>query len=161
MEPLLLRNVFDASLRDRLLNDCDWIIRNKRFSQDDDSYGRVISGDPRLMSYAERLLPTAHQVFGRDDLLPSYALWARYAQPQASLSPHKDVNACTYTIDYCVRQHESWELFVEGQGYVLQANDALAFMGEDQEHWRAPWQAGNMVEMIFFHYVPPDHWYFE
>ena len=119
----------------------------------------MMSNNPRLWFYLERLLPVARQTFGDDSILPSYACWAMYYEPTSNLNRHKDDNACTYTLDYCVRQYEPWDLYVEGVPYTLQPNQALALLGESQEHWREQFKAGNVVEMIFFHYVKPDHWY--
>ena len=87
-------------------------------------------------------------------------MWARYAGNNGFLEKHKDTNACTYTLDYCINQFQPWSLYVEGEEYALQPNQALAFLGEEQEHWRGEWTAGNIVEMMFFHYVEPDHWWF-
>ena len=159
MEPIILRKTFQSEIRQRLLDDCDLLVR-RGFITDDPGYGRVISNDGRLYSYSEYLLPLVRQIFQDNTILPSYNCWARYTQPTSQLPKHKDKNACTFTVDYCVQQHESWPIFVEGQSYVLQENQSLVFMGEDMEHWRPPFAPGNSVEMIFFHFVRPNHWYF-
>ena len=159
MKPVLLQRVFNEELRSRLLMDCD-LIKKRGLVTEDPEYGRVISNNNRLTSYHELLLPLARKLFNDDTILPSYLCWAHYANATSNLRKHKDKNACTYTIDYCVRQQEPWDLFIEGESYRLQPNEAVAFMGEDQEHWRAPFPPGNSVEMIFFHFVRPDHWYF-
>lgn len=159
MEPVVIKQPFDDETRGRLLVDCDRIWR-KRACHYDPGYGRMISNDQRLWMYLERLLPIAREVFNDDTMLPSYACWAMYYEPTSRLDAHKDTNACTYTLDYCVRQYEPWDLFVEGKAYTLEEGQALAFMGEEQEHWRPKFEAGNVVEMIFFHFVKPDHWYF-
>ena len=158
-QPLVIEHVFDSETRERLLADCDRIWRRKdcKYQQE---YSRMYSNDARLWMYLERLLPHARKTFGDETILPSYACWAMYYEPTSNLFKHKDNNACTYTIDYCVRQHEPWDLYVEGAPYTLKENQALALLGEDQEHWREPFKIGNIVEMVFFHYVKPDHWYF-
>jgi hypothetical protein len=159
MEPIILDKPFDEETRGRLLVDCDRVWR-RQACEYDPKFSRMTSNDNRLWMYLERLLPLARETFKDDTILPSYACWAMYYEPTSSLSKHKDKNACTYTLDYCVRQYEPWELFVEGKPYTLQEDQALAFMGEDQEHWRPDFKPGNVVEMIFFHFVHPDHWYF-
>lgn len=158
-QPVVLDDVFDEETRGRLLVDCDRIWRRKTCTYDSD-YGRMISNSERLWLYLERLVPLAREVFQDETLLPSYACWSMYYEPTSSLSPHKDKNACTYTLDYCVRQHEPWDLYVEGEPFTLQQNQALALLGETQEHWRPEFTVGNVVEMVFFHFVQPDHWYF-
>lgn len=159
MDPIILDKPLDDETRSRLLVDCDRIWRKKNFVSGKD-YSRITSNDPRLWLYMERLLPTARDTFKSTTLLPTYACWSMYYEPSSRLPAHKDVNACTYTIDYCVRQLQPWDLYVEGNPYTLQEGQALAFMGEDQEHWRPEFQPGNVVEMIFFHYAEPGHWFF-
>jgi hypothetical protein len=41
-------------------------------------------------------------------------------------------------------------------------NEAAAYYGNDQEHWREefPMKDTNHVAMIFFHFAEPDHWWF-
>ena len=160
MKPFILRETFDDDTRSELLAEIDNMIAKDEYGADP-SYGRVTSNDPFLRRYSDLLLPKVHAAFGDDSILPSYSLWARYSGLTANLHPHKDDNACTYTIDYCVRQRDPWGLFVEGKEYLLDENESLVFMGEDQEHWRGPFAPGNMVEMIFFHFVRPDHWFFD
>jgi hypothetical protein len=62
----------------------------------------------------------------------------------------------------CVYQKHPWELWVEGKPYALHPNQALAYYGNDQEHWREafPEPETNHVAMIFFHFAEPDHWWF-
>lgn len=159
MEPIIIDKPFDEETRGRLLADCDRLWRRQHCEYDNE-FSRMISNDQRLWLYLERLLPIARETFKDQSILPSYACWSIYYEPTSSLSRHKDGNACTFTLDYCVRQYEPWDLYVEGNAYTLQEDQALAFMGEDQEHWRPGFKPGNVVEMIFFHFVRPDHWYF-
>ena len=95
-------------------------------------------------------------------LMPSYALWATYQGYRANLPKHIDDNACTYTIDLCVSHKTPWSIYVEDEEFTLQPNQAIVYYGEDQYHWRNkfPDPYNNQVEMIFFHFVEPDHWWF-
>lgn len=95
--------------------------------------------------------------------VPSYAMWVRYSPKYGTktLPPHIDRNACTYTIDYQLRSSISWPLYVNSEKVVLEDNQAAVYYGEDELHWRNefPTKSHNdYVEMIFFHYVEPDHW---
>lgn len=126
----------------------------------EESRSRTISTYNRYSKFSNLLLPLAREIFNDDTILPSYTLWARYLGAGGFLERHKDNNACTYTIDYCVNQFDPWPLVVEGEEFVLETNQALCFMGEDQEHWRTEWKPGNVVDMMFFHYVRPDHWWY-
>jgi hypothetical protein len=125
------------------------------------SFGRYCFTDSVIDQYTEKLLPIARKHFNSETLLPSYSLFAHYEGPGASLHAHKDDNACTYTIDYCVYQTEPWDLYVIDKPYRLQENQALAYYGNDQLHWREefPNPDSSHVAMIFFHFVEPDHWY--
>lgn len=129
-------------------------------------FGRYIVADrdiPKLKELADKLTPKARKVFGSDTLVPSYTLFSHYEgqDPVPSLYKHKDDNACTYTLDMCVYQKEPWDLWVEDKAYTLHKNEALAYYGNDQWHWREafPNPETNEVAMIFFHFVEPDHWY--
>lgn len=62
----------------------------------------------------------------------------------------------------CLYQTIPWDLYVEGRSYTLYQNEALAYYGNDQMHWREefPGSKDDHVAMIFFHFAEPDHWYF-
>lgn len=108
------------------------------------------------------LTSLARQTFNSKTLLPTYALFSHYEGKNARLHKHVDDNACTYTIDLCLYQKTPWGLWVENKEYVLQENQALAYYGNDQLHWRQqfPDKENNQVAMIFFHFAEPDHWWF-
>lgn len=156
--PVILDDVFTQKQRDLLMLETAMTPNNQ--IEWDDERSRTISVYNRFSKFSLMLLPLARQVFGSDTLLPSYALWARYMGAGGYLERHKDSNACTYTIDYCLNQFEPWPLIVEDVSFTLHPNQALAFRGEDLLHWRPTWKPGNIVEMLFFHYVEPDHWWF-
>lgn len=161
--PVVLNNVLDNSDYDRLLLS----LKNPKSFNYDPGFSRYCIGDqglPLLMELSEKLIKTARQVFNSKTLLPTYNLFAHYEgqDPEPSLYKHKDDNACTYTLDMCVYQQEPWDLYVEGNAYTLYPNQALAYYGNDQMHWREkfPNPKDNHVAMIFFHFAEPDHWYF-
>lgn len=158
--PFVLDKTFPDDLREELIAAVDNIVARGQYD-DHAAFGRVTSNHDSLRPFMDYLLPAIREIAGDDKLLPSYLCWARYAGLNANLPAHKDDNACTFTIDYCLRQRSPWGIFVEGVEYVLQENQSLVFMGEEQEHWRGPFPPANMVEMIFFHYVPSDHWFFD
>ena len=128
----------------------------------DPGFGRYVFTSDEIEKHAEMLLPQARSLFKSQTLLPTYALFAHYKGPRANLKKHIDNNACTYTIDMCVYQNQTWDLYVENKAYTLEPNQALAYYGEDQEHWREKFPNPNTqnVAMIFFHYAEPDHWFF-
>ena len=121
-----------------------------------------ITGEEVSFNLLNSKTDQAREVFKSDTLMPTYSFFTEYSG-NASLRKHKDFAACTYTLDLCLYQTESWDLFVEGQGYTLQENEALAYYGESQEHWREsfPNPEKQVVSMIFLHYAEPDHWWFK
>jgi hypothetical protein len=162
-EPLLVNHVLDTEEFTKLANA---VSDPKRFEYQA-GFSRYVVADnnlPLLGEIAEKLIPIARETFGSDTLLPTYTLFAHYEgqDPEPSLYRHKDDNACTYTLDMCVYQDEPWDLWVENKNYTLYPNQALAYYGNDQEHWREkfPNPETNYVAMIFFHFAEPDHWFF-
>lgn len=126
-----------------------------------DEFGRKIVSPEILKEYADKLLPMAREFFKSDTLMHSYSLFSEYSDKNISLRSHKDVNACTYTIDLVVYQDKPWGLWIEGVEYLAEENEAILFWGEEQEHWRELVEDNdNTVAVIFFHFVEPDHWWF-
>lgn len=157
--PMVLDNVFDFDLFNRLKDTMFNTPRPKELY--DTGFGRYHVGHPILSEYTNRVLPIAREYFESDTLIPSYTLFSHYEGQNANLGKHKDDNACTYTVDMCVYQSEPWDLWVDNQPYTLKENQALAYYGNEQEHWREefPNKENGFVAMIFFHFVEPDHWY--
>jgi hypothetical protein len=164
-EPAILKNLFSPEdfkiIRDYLFN------RPKTKNEFDENFQRYRFTDPVIDEYAIKLIPIAKKIFDSNSLLPSYSLFAQYEGNSPSLYRHKDNNACTYTIDMCLYQSEPWALWVSHNSidteYILKENEALAYYGNDQEHWRNKFPNPNNqhVAMIFFHFVESDHWFFK
>lgn len=128
------------------------------------AFSRYVSGEatmPILTDLANKMVPVAREIFKSNSLMPTYTLFAHY-EGSPSLFKHKDDNACTYTLDMCVYQSKPWGLFVDKKEYLLNPNEALAYCGNDQDHWREDFPNGkdDFVAMVFFHFAEPDHWYF-
>lgn len=161
--PQLVDNLLTSEDYLQLLSSLD----NPKSFEFDPGFSRYYVGDgvlPILGEIAEKITTAARKVFDSDTLLPTYTLFAHYEgqNPAPSLYKHKDDNACTYTLDLCLYQNEPWDLWVENKNYTLYPNQALAYYGNDQIHWREkfPNPETNRVAMIFFHFAEPDHWWF-
>lgn len=161
-EPQIFKNLLSTTEHQDLIrhlqpfaSQYDYDPEFNRFSIDSDH-------SPILKSYAEKLLPVARDFFKSETLLHTYSLFVQYQGPNAQLPPHKDKNACTYTLDYCLYQTVPWKLWVENKSYQLEPNDALAYYGENQLHWRENFSGSERdhVAMVFFHFAEPDHWFF-
>jgi len=162
-EPKIIKNLFSD---EEYIKFADYLVNKPKLKEMyDGGFGRYCFVDPLIDEYAKKLIPVAREVFGSKDLLPSYSLFAHY-EGNSSLYRHKDDNACTYTLDMCVYQNQTWDLGVQHNGqdlkYTLNPNEALAYYGNDQEHWRDafPNPGSQHVAMVFFHFVEPDHWFY-
>lgn len=133
----------------------------KRKEWYDEGFGRYHYSSQLISDYAEKLVPMARELFESPSLVTSYSLFSHYEGQNANLFKHKDDNACTYTIDMCVYQNQPWDLWVNNKSYTLEPNQALAYYGNEQEHWREkfPNPESQHVAMVFFHFVEPDHWW--
>ena len=159
-EPVIVDDVFSPSDFSDLRFHIDTILSSTTY---DPTFQRSLKNSPELENHFSKILePMAKAIFKDNTLKTSYTLYSKYQNPKSWLKKHKDDNACTYTLDLCLSAQTPWGIFVEGTEYLLSQNQALAFMGEDQEHWRGPFPdpETNCVEMIFFHFVPEDHWFF-
>jgi hypothetical protein len=158
MKPVILDQLFNCIEYAELI---EHLPRNLRRLEFNEGMSRYIYSSDYLTSVGKKLEPKAREVFGSSTLKCSYVLYSRYVD-NGSLIMHKDDNACTYTIDFCSRQTSPWGLIIENEEYLLEENQAVCFLGNAQEHGREDdtFPKGGFVEMIFFHYVEPDHWYF-
>jgi len=159
VEPIKINDLLPPDKYQYLLNHLKEKVENKQYNYEDDMY-RKVANSSVLDEITEYLLPVARKVFNSETLVPSYTLWSEYDNSRSNLLHHLDSNACTYTIDMCVYQDNEWPLWVENKEYHLEPNTALAYYGEDQVHWRDEFGKDGVVAMIFFHFVEPDHWWF-
>jgi hypothetical protein len=157
----IIKNVLEPHHFDRLRTH----FKNNPYLADmpTDEFGRKLIGDsdPILKEYSEMLLPKVREYFNTETCVPSYSLFAEYCDEVVSLHKHKDLNACTYTLDLTLYQLDPWALYVDGKPYTANPNEAVMFMGEEFEHWRETlYTNSGRIGVVFFHYVEPDHWYF-
>jgi len=160
-EPIIIDNLFSLEEHQEI----KMLVQNKKAerSWNDKGLDRSVRKYEELDKYFSKILePRAKNIFSDNTLQSSYSAYLGYDRPQAKLTPHKDNNACTYTIDYCLSAKTPWGVVVEGTEYVFGEGQGLAFMGGYDSHWRneMPDPKNNVVEMIMFHFCPSDHWYF-
>jgi len=156
VQPIHFKNVLTEKEFDSLINN----LPKAEDGTFDSARSRYMIENDFLKSYGQSLEKFAKELFN-NNIKSSYSLYCKYFG-NASMEMHKDDNACTYTIDLCVRQTEPWGLWVESKEYILKPNEALCYLGNEQLHGRKPKNLGpkGSVEMVFFHYVEPDHWWF-
>lgn len=159
-DPTILRNLLDERTRAEL---AEHLPQAGMPTIADNEYNRRLGMSKYIDHLAvDVIAPMAKDLFKDATLKMTYSLYCRYDTPQSHLPKHRDDNACTYTIDYCVSARTPWPIWIEDREYPLAPNEAVAFLGEDQTHWREPFPdpEHNVVEMIFFHFAPQNHWYF-
>ncbi len=127
-----------------------------------DKYGsrRIDSfDDQELLKLLEDFTLVARKWFDKEDIVPTYAIFADYVGEQANLDEHYDVGPCTYTIDICLYEKTTWPLIIEGKEYIFHENDAVVFLANDQMHCKSafPDPENNKVGIVLLHYVDPLH----
>ena len=87
----------------------------------------------------------------------SFARYSREYSDIPILTPHYDntFKEPRVTLDVQLRSNISWDIIVEGIRLKLQDNEAAAFSGTHQVHWRDPieFKDGDFVEMLFCHFT--------
>lgn len=162
-DPKIVKDIFSnediLSLKNLFKN-----YKNFDFQPGFSRYAISNSSMVEMNHFSNKLIDMARKTFNSDTLMPTYTLFVHYEgdNPPPSLYKHKDDNACTYTLDVCLYQTDTWDLWVDDKSYTLQENEALAYYGNDQMHWREafPNPGKQHVAMMFFHFAEPDHWWF-
>jgi len=162
MNPVVRKNILNEDDFSVLLN---YISSHPNIKDNNyDGYGRKLiggNGSGVLESLHNKLTDLAREIFQSKTLVPTYSLFAEYSGKDVLLDKHTDSNACTYTIDLVVYQNKPWGLWINNEEYIAFPNEAIFFMGEDQEHWReVKHNNEDVLGVVFFHYVEPDHWWF-
>ena len=158
MEPIKITDVLKEEELKDLIDNIQYLYPPLH----DEARSRYFSYNDYVEDVGRKLESLARKIFKEDNIKSSYSVYCKYFG-KASMNMHKDDNACTYTIDLCIRQTEPWGLWVEDKEFILNPNEALCYMGNDQTHGRYPKDLGpdGSVELVFFHYVQPDHWFFK
>ena len=162
-DPFVISNIFDDIYFNALQKYAMNLWANDDGSAFSEGFGRYQWANTEILNEgSELLLPMAKEKFKSNTLKPSWNLLVTYQTEKAKLWKHKDDNACTYTVDYCLFQKTPWDLWVENKPYSLNENQALFMYGCDQEHWREDFPAPetNLTSYVFYFFCEPDHWYF-
>jgi hypothetical protein len=159
--PVTIKNVFDQDDLNRL-NKLVKSRNGRRAWYDDQTKRDLLHHDDLEQYFSKKLEPIAKEIFNDDTLKTSFSLYARYDSESSNLPEHVDRHACVYTLDYCLSSTVDWPITIDGVKYSIGENEALAFMGMDSPHSRniIPKSSNPTLEMVFFHFVPSDHWYF-
>lgn len=159
--PVVLDEAFSAEDREALVALLNSGTPTKSWK--DGASSRLVKKFDELETYfSKKLEPIAREIFGDPTLKTTYSVYLDYNKPTSKLTPHRDTNACTYTLSYSVSAKTPWALTIAGEDFTILPGQALAFMGGFDEHGRGdmPDPENNRVEVIMFHFCPEDHWYF-
>lgn len=160
-EPVVIENLFNAEDTKRLKELLATGSPSKNW-RDPNNSRRVLKFEELDSYFSKKLEPLAQRIFNDDKLLTTYSVYLDYNKPTSKLPMHKDNNACTYTISYCVSAKTPWALLIGDKSYTAADGTGVAFMGGYDSHGRPdmPDPDTNRVEVVMFHFCPDDHWYF-
>lgn len=76
----------------------------------------------------------------------------KYGRP--NLGPHKDATGFSLSVLYQMDSNISWDIYIDGVGYILQNNTAIVANVRDQDHWRPDryFKKDDYLKMLFFHF---------
>jgi hypothetical protein len=159
--PKLLPDLFTEeqiyTIREILASDS-----HRHVQYDDWSKRQNIENDRFEKEIAPLLLARAREAFNDETLDVSFVQYSRYDSADSELSYHVDMHACVYTIDYCLSASHDWPISINKSYHSIPENSGLTFMGMESVHGRDLLKDVKDVniEMLFFHFVPKDHWFF-
>lgn len=112
--------------------------------------------------FSKKLEPIVREVFKDDTAVSAFAFHCVYDSPKSYLTTHVDKHACEYNVSYVISQKEPWAFNINDEPYYCEENAGVFYSGTRDMHGRPPLSetSNDKVEMIFFHFVPKDHWYF-
>lgn len=160
-DPVIIDSLFDKEDMDalRVLLDSGIAVKNWKDPHND---RRILKFTELDTYFSKKIEPLARVIFQDRTALASYAIYLDYNKPTSKLPPHKDNNACTYTIGYSVSAKTPWPIIIGDKEFTVSPGSAIAFMGGHDDHGRPdmPDPENNRVEVVMFHFCPEDHWYF-
>ena len=152
MTPTIEKELFAPEIHQKIVE----FIKSGAFlvENDPNEFKRTGAHNIPFFSYIhQQLAEVASEIFG-EKVKPSYVYTSLYGD--AGACPfHTDRPQCKYTIDYCIDQDETWDIWVDDKPYTLQPNDALCYSGTDSPHFREKIK-GKYCHLAFFHFVPVD-----
>ena len=159
--PTIINNIFNdeelAELRQLLDNSDNY---NSKF-YDDNTKRWMISSHEVTKIFGGKLEDHVQEVFGDPSIEIAFAFYCIYDTPDSYLPEHRDRHACDYNVSYTVSQENPWAFNINGEDIYGDENSGIFYSGTKDYHSRDKLgPTGNdRVEMIFFHFIPREHWY--
>lgn len=152
MTPTIEKELFAPEIHQKIVE----FIKSEAFlvENDPNGFNRTVAHNiPYFKHIHQQLTQVASEIFG-EKVKPSYVFNSFYGD--AGVCPfHTDRPQCKYTIDYCIDQDKTWDIWVDDKPYTLQPNDALCYSGTDSPHFREKIN-GKYCHLAFFHFVPVE-----
>lgn len=161
VNPVIIDDIFtpqDVALLRKMLSDKE-LVSNKFY--DNNTKRTMIANNEVTKVFGEKLKPHVQKVFGDETATVVLCFYCIYDTPDSYLPEHKDRNACDYNVSYILSQEKPWSFKINGKDYYGQENSGIFYSGTKDPHSRDKMgPTGNdKVEMLFFHFIPEDHWY--
>ena len=150
MIPTIEKGVFAPEIHQKIVD----FIQSGAFLIENDPNEFMRTGAHNIPFFSfihKQLTEVASEIFG-EEVKPSYVYTSLYGD-QGVCPFHTDRPQCKYTIDYCIDQDETWDIWVDDKSYTLEPNDALCYSGTDSPHFRERIK-GKFCNLVFFHFVP-------
>lgn len=157
--PIVIDNLLEPQ---ELLKLQNYFKENYKTYYFEKKHGRYLTDSnavPLLKDFLYSNLDFVRKTLNNDKIIPTVAFFAHY-QDDATLKKHKDSYGGTHTLDFVLYQTEPWDFYIDNTPYSLKENQAVAFWGEEQAHWRGPLPnpESQHVAVIFCHYAEPGHY---
>lgn len=115
----------------------------------------------------DAMLSLAKKAFQDDELELAFYYTVRYQMHDGNIPylwTHMDQNATQHTIDLCVIKHklDDWGLYVDGQLFSEEENQAICMSSCQQSHGRPPYPSRDpeaYLVVLFGIYTKPGHWW--
>lgn len=112
-------------------------------------------GDLVFDTLLKEKLRDVESQFGKR-LIENYS-YVRVYQKGNELKRHRDRFSCEVSLTVCLGYdaQRPWPIYIDGDQIILEPGDALAYKGQDVEHWRETFD-GNTQAQVFLHYNDID-----
>jgi hypothetical protein len=160
--PLLYKDILPTEMFERIQKSI--LNRFETAPNYNDEFGRADYENPEELNEAhEYILPMVREYYKSNTIMPAWTFLAVYYGKEAKLPKHLDFHAASYSVDLQFFHREKWPLYILGEEFTLDDNDAVFMNGNDLVHWRNdfPSPETNVVANAFFFYVEQDHWWFK
>lgn len=157
----------DILTKEEIVQIYDYLLTKKEHERVFGLLGHVVNDAMLPENILNKVINLMNNTLGYSVKLSEHAFtkYTRSSGYVPKLFPHVDevFKEPRITLDLQIGGNVSWPLYVKGNKYVLENNQALIFSGTHQVHWREDQNLSNddYLDMIFFHFVSDEYPEFE